>query len=58
MMSKVWNSMSDEAKLAAIYIGYLGACVGICYVMYKWLAVLFGKAVVNELIKAGVITVL
>lgn len=57
-MSEIWDGLSDEAKLVAIYVGYIGVCVGICYVMYKWLAVLFGKAIVNELIKAGVITVL
>lgn len=57
-MSEKWNNLSDEAKLVAWSIGYVGICVGICYVLYKWLAVMVGKAVVTELIKAGVITVL
>lgn len=56
-MSKFEN-LSDEAKLIAIYVGYTGVCVGICYIMYKWLATLFAKSIVTELIKAGVITVL
>lgn len=53
-----WNNLSDKAKLVAWSIGYVGICVGICYVFYKWLAAMVGKAVVAELIKAGVITVL
>lgn len=57
-MSEKWNNLSDEAKLVAWSIGYVGICVGICYVLYKWLAAMVGKAVVTELIKAGVITVL
>lgn len=57
-MSDVFDNLSYEAKQALFWVGYIGACVGITYLMYKWLAVLFGKAVVAELIKAGVVTVL
>lgn len=57
-MSEKFNELSDNAKLVAWSIGYVGVCVGICYVMYKWLAAMVGKAVVAELIKAGVVTVL
>lgn len=57
-MSEIWDGLSDEAKLICIYVGYTGVCIGICYIMYKWLAVLFSKSLVKELIKAGVITVL
>lgn len=57
-MSDVWAGLSDEAKYAAILMGYLGACVVLTYVMYKWFAVLVGKSVVAELVKAGIITVL
>lgn len=57
-MSKIWDGLSDEAKLICIYVGYTGVCVGICYVMYKWLCAMFAKSLVTELIKAGVITVL
>lgn len=57
-MSDKWNALSDEAKMWAYSIGYVGVCIGVCYIMYKWLAVLIGKSVAAELIKAGVITVL
>lgn len=57
-MSKKFEGLSDEAKTIAFSIGYVGACVCICYVMYKWLAKLVGKAIVTELIKAGIVTVL
>lgn len=50
--------LSDQAKQALFWVGYIGVCVGITYFMYKWLAVLFGKAVMAELVKAGVVTVL
>lgn len=57
-MSDAFDNLSYEAKQALFWVGYIGACVGITYLMYKWLAVLFGKAVVAELVKAGVVTVL
>ncbi len=57
-MSKKFEGLSDNAKMVAFSIGYAGACIGICYVLYKWLAAMVGKAIVTELIKAGVVTVL
>jgi len=57
-MSDVWNGLSDEARYWAIIIGYVGACIGLTYLMYKAFAVMVGKAVATELIKAGVIAVL
>lgn len=57
-MSEKFNGLSENAKMIAFSIGYAGACIGICYVLYKWLAAMVGKAIVAELIKAGVITVL
>lgn len=57
-MSEKFNGLSEDAKMVAFSIGYVGACVCVCYVMYKWLAALVGKAIVAELIKAGVVTVL
>lgn len=57
-MSDVFDNLSDEAKAWAFWIGYLGVCVGISYIMYKAFAVMVGKAVATELIKAGIITVL
>ena len=57
-MSDVFDNLSDEAKIWAMWFGYLGICIGISYLMYKWFAVMVGKAVAAELIKAGVITVL
>ncbi len=57
-MSNVLDNLSYEAKQAAFWLGYIGICAAISYVMYKWLATLFGKAVITELIKAGVVTVL
>lgn len=57
-MSEKFEGLSENAKLVAWSIGYVGACIGICYVMYKWLAKLVGKAIVAELIKAGIVTVL
>lgn len=57
-MSEKFEGLSENAKMIAFSIGYVGACVGICYVMYKWLAAMVGKAVVAELIKDGIVTVL
>lgn len=56
-MSK-FDGLSYEAKQALFWLGYIGICIGVTYIMYKWLAVLFGKAVVAELVKTGVVTVL
>lgn len=53
-----FEGLSDNAKMIAFSIGYAGVCIGICYVLYKWLAAMVGKAIVAELIKAGVVTVL
>lgn len=57
-MSNVFDNLSDEAKIWAMWIGYLGVCIGVSYLMYKAFAVMVGKAVATELIKAGVIAVL
>ncbi len=57
-MSDVWNDLSDQAKYWAIVIGYVGACIGLTYLMYKCFAAMVGKAVATELVKAGVIAVL
>lgn len=57
-MSEKFEGLSENAKMIAWCIGYTGACIGICYLMYKWLAAMVGKAIVAELIKAGIVTVL
>lgn len=57
-MSDVFDNLSDDAKAWAFWIGYLGVCIGISYIMYKAFAVMVGKAVATELVKAGVIAVL
>jgi len=57
-MSDVFDNLSDEAKIWAMWFGYLGICIGISYLMYKWFALMVGKAVAAELVKAGVIAVL
>lgn len=57
-MSNVFDNLSDEAKVWAMWIGYLGVCVGVSYLMYKAFAVMVGKAVATELVKAGVVAVL
>lgn len=56
-MSK-FDGLSYEAKQCLFWLGYIGICIGVTYAAYKWLACLFGKAVVAELVKAGVVTVL
>lgn len=57
-MSEKFEGLSENAKMIAWCIGYTGACIGICYLMYKWLTAMVGKAIVAELIKAGIVTVL
>ena len=52
-----FENLSQEAKAWAIIIGYAGVTIGVCYFVYKWYAALIGKAVVKELLKAGVIAV-
>lgn len=48
---------SDDVKFWLTMIGYVGGCVALSYVMYKWFAGLVGTAVAKELIKAGIIIV-
>lgn len=57
-MSEKFEGLSENAKLVAWSIGYVGVTLVLCYWMYKAVAVMFGKAIVAELIKAGVVTVL
>lgn len=52
------NGLSEKAKIVAVWIGYIGVCVGITYFTYKWFAAMVGKAVMKELIKAGIVAVL
>lgn len=49
--------LSDNVKFWLTIIGYVGGCMAISYVMYKWFAGMVGAAVAKELIKAGVIMV-
>lgn len=50
--------LSDDAKLWLGVIGYMGGVIILCAFMYRFYAHMMGKAVVAELIKAGVLTVL
>lgn len=49
--------LSYEAKTWLGIIGYTGGTIVLCWVMYRWFAAMVGRAVVKELIKAGVIAV-
>lgn len=56
-MSKNEN-LAENVKIATEIIGYTGATIVISYLLYKWFASLIGKAIVHELIKAGIVAVL
>jgi len=51
------KELSYEAKAWLQIIGWTGGTIVLCWAMYRWFAGLIGKAIVKELIKAGVIAV-
>lgn len=52
------NNLSSQIKFWAFVIGYSGVCIAITYYTYKSFAKMMGRAVVKELIKAGIVKVL
>lgn len=56
-MSKNEN-LVESVKIATEIIRYTGVTIVISYLLYKWFATIIGKAIVKELIKAGIVAVL
>lgn len=50
--------ISDEAKVIGIMVGGFAVGCAICYGAYKWIAVMAGKTIAAELLKAGAVIAL
>lgn len=53
-----FDMLDSTVKDWLIVIGYCGGCLVISAALYKWFATMVGKAIVKELVKAGIIAVI
>lgn len=51
------DKISDEARMWAYAIGYVGVAIVVTAICYKWFAHMVGIEVAKSLVKAGVIAI-